>query len=78
LHPEVTVALQVAPLSTDAVPSSPLGTYTVSVVWSTVTHRGDFPVGSNWGCGMLQPELTVALQVAASSTETVSSVTFAT
>src|SRR5215467_4026477 len=75
-QPEVTVALQVAPLTTESVLAPPLATYTVSVLTSIAIPVGvslavPFPTVMV-GQGPWQRDTSWALQCRASITETVS------
>ena len=69
-QPEVSSALQVAPLNTDSVSSPRSVTYTVSVLTSTATPAGRLPTVMV-GHGPLQREMSWALQCRSSITETV-------
>ena len=60
-QPEVTSALQVAPLNTETVLSPVSATYTVPVVWSMAIMLGSFPT-LIVGHGPRQPETSGAWQ----------------
>jgi hypothetical protein len=69
----VTCPLQVLPSMTDTVVPAPLpqfATYTVSVAWFTATSTGSLPTVTAGG-GWLQSEVSLALQVTPSMTDTV-------
>ena len=69
-QPDVSVALQVAPLITETVSPPPFPTYTVSVAGSTTMPAAPGAASVAGVCP--HPAVSAALQVAALITETVS------
>src|SRR6516225_7652512 len=76
-HPEVSLALHVAPLMTDTVLSPALATYTVLVAWSTASPRGILPTLIT-GDLCAHPDTLRALHAVRFTTDTVPSPEFGT